>query len=100
MIAARADLPSSTAKELYDYIVERERPHKNLNAEQLQGLFRRIFENLGRLASLKTMFIKLHDVQAEYTLRRVKPPYDLVRDDAERFISAVEQGKALLEAEG
>jgi hypothetical protein len=46
------------------------------------------------------MFIKLHDLQAEYTLRRVKPPYDLVRDEAEQFISAVQQGQAMLDAEG
>ncbi len=92
------DSASSRATELRDYL-ERGRPHKNLNLEQMQGLFKRIFENLARLTSLKTMFIKMHDVQAEYTLRRIKPPYDLVREDAERFISAVQQGDAMLDAE-
>ncbi len=98
-MAAHADLPSSTVGEIHAYI-ERGRPHKNLNLEQMQGLFKRIFQSLAQLTSLKTMFIKLHDLQAEYTLRRVKPPYDLVRDEAEQFISAVEQGKGMLDAEG
>jgi hypothetical protein len=98
-MALYADSASSTAAELRDYL-ERGRPHKNLNLEQMQGLFKRIFISLAQLTSLRTMFIKLHDLQAEYTLRRVKPPYDLVRDEAEQFISAVQQGQAMLDAEG
>ncbi len=95
---AQVDWASEADAETRDYI-ERGRPHKNLNLEQLQGLFIKIFRQLGRLVSLKTMFIKMHDVQAEYRLRRLNPPYDLVRDDAELFISQVSAGAGMPEME-
>jgi hypothetical protein len=41
------------------------------------------------------MFIKMHDVQAEYALRRLDPPYELVKDDAEQFIEKVSSGAGL-----
>ncbi len=91
MTAAHIDSPSSTVRDIHDYI-ERGRPHKNLNQEQMQGLFKKIFKGLAQFTSLKTSFIKLHDIQAEYMLRRVTPPYDLVREEAEQFIQQVSAG--------
>lgn len=91
----QADWALKADAETRDYI-ERGRPHKNLNLEQLQALFIRIFQQLAHLTSLKTMFIKMHDVQAEYSLRRLDPPYELVRDDAERFIDQISTGAAML----
>ncbi len=86
---------SKAEAETRDYI-DRGRPHKNSSSEQLQGLFVNIFHQLARLSSLKTVFIKLHDVQAEYALRRLDPPYELVRDDAEQFIHNISIGAASL----
>ncbi len=93
---AQVDWASKADAEIHDYI-ERGRPHKNLNQEQLQGLFIRIFQQLAHLSSLKTMFIKMHDVQAEYALRQLDPPYYLVRDEAESFIHQISTGAAMLE---
>jgi hypothetical protein len=93
-MTASGNWNSQVESEIRDYI-ERGRPHKNLNLEQLQGLFKRIFHNLAHLTSLKTMFIKMHDVQAEYALRRLDPPYELVKDDAEQFIEKVSSGAGL-----
>ncbi len=72
-----------------DVYVGRGRAYANLSHDDLQSLFDEIFHELARSASFDSIITQLHDVEAEYHLRELDPPYELVRDDAEEFISRV-----------
>ncbi len=75
--------------EKIDDYVGRGRTYGNLNQDDLKNLFVEIFRELARSSSFDSIITQLHDVEAEYHLRELDPPYALVRDDAEEFISRV-----------
>ncbi len=79
---------AKSVEEINDYI-GRGRVHGNLNQDELQNLFAQIFHELAWSSSFDSILTLLHDVEAEYHLRELDPPYTLVRDDAEEFIRRV-----------
>jgi len=67
----------------------RGRAYNDLSDDQLQHVFIHIFHELARSSSFETILTGLHDVEAEYRLRQLDPPYALVKSDAEDFIQRV-----------
>jgi hypothetical protein len=67
----------------------RGRAYNNLSDDQLQYVFIHIFHELAHSSSFETILTGLHDVEAEYRLRQLDPPYALVKNDAEDFIKRV-----------
>ncbi len=82
------DEAAKSVKDLDDYL-GRGRLHEGLSDDQLRERFIGIFQELARSSSFESILPALHDVEAEYHLRQLDPPYDLVRDDAETFIQKV-----------
>lgn len=89
---------AKSIKEIDDYL-GRGRTYGNLNQDDLQNLFVEIFHELARSSSFDLIIPQLHDVEAEYHLRELDPPYTLVRDDAEGFISRVSNTVNKIDAE-
>ncbi len=83
-----SDEAAKLLEEMNDYL-GRGRMHGKLSADQLQHLFVGVFHELARASSFEAILPRLHDVEAEYRLRQLDPPYALVRDDAEDFIERV-----------
>ncbi len=82
------DEAAKSVEDTNDYL-GRGRLHEGLSEDQLQELFAGIFHELARSSSFESILTALHDVEAEYRLRELDPPYALVKDDAETFIKKV-----------
>ncbi len=86
--ARHRTLDAAAAKDMKDYL-GRGRAHAGLSRAELQNLFVSIFRALARSSSYDSILTWMHDVEAEYRLRDIDPPFGLVRDEAEQFIKKV-----------
>jgi hypothetical protein len=86
-------LTSSEADETADY-ARRGRLHSALTNEELLGEWAASFRRMAAdIRNLQARAVT-SDLQHEFALRSIKPPYDLVRDEIEAFTA---QSAAMLE---
>jgi len=95
--AAEFAMASGDMKRTQSY-VDRGRQFKDATAEDLQTLFVQMFRIWGADPWWEGRS-RLQDVEAEYKLRGVEPPFALVKDDLEKAISAIADGIEQMNAE-
>jgi hypothetical protein len=95
--AAEFAMASGDMKRTQSYI-DRGRQFKDATAEDLQTLFVQMFRIWGADPWWEGRS-RLGDVEAEYKLRGVEPPFALVKDDLEKAISAIADGIEQMNAE-
>jgi hypothetical protein len=95
--AAQFAMASGDMRRTQSY-VDRGRQFKDATTEDLQTLFVQMFRIWGADPWWEGRS-RLEDVEAEYKLRGVEPPFALVKDDLEKAISAIADGIEQMNAE-
>src|SRR3981081_3517438 len=66
----------------------RGRSHRNLSEQQLTDAWKQAFKNLASDPRVYEARAAENDLASEFNLRGLDPPYDQVKDDVERYMSA------------
>jgi hypothetical protein len=66
------------------------REHARLSVEELQGQWVAAFRAMAADATDADLWSIHSDLDSEFILRGIEPPYSLVKDDLERFITSVD----------
>src|SRR3982074_3649356 len=66
------------------------RSHKNLSEQQLTDPRKQAFKNLANDPRVYEARARENSLACEFKLRGLDPPYDKVKDDVERYMSAAE----------
>ena len=66
------------------------RSHKNLSEQQLTDAWKQAFKNVANDPRVYEARAAENDLACEFKLRGLDPPYDQVKDDVERYMSAAE----------
>jgi hypothetical protein len=87
-------LASSGADKLSDYAA-RGRKYRHLSAEDLTIAWKTAFRAMaGDVRSYERRAVE-EDLKSEFLLRKIEPPYDLIREDMDRY--AAEANRAIQE---
>jgi hypothetical protein len=82
-------LESDAMNKLAAY-AERGRSHRNLSEQQLTDVWKQALNNLANDPRTYEARAAENDLACEFKLRGLEPPYDQVKGDVERFMSAAE----------
>jgi hypothetical protein len=82
-------LESDAMNKLAAY-AERGRSHRNLSEQQLTDAWKQAFKNVANDPHIYEARAAENDLASEFQLRGLDPPYDEVKDDVQRFMSAAE----------
>jgi hypothetical protein len=83
-------LLESDAMNMLAAYAARGRSHRTLSEGQLTNAWKQAFKNVANDSHLYEARAAEFDLASEFKLRGLEPPYDQVKDDVERFMSATE----------